>query len=322
MAKTTRLLKSFSKLILPLMVLVVAAVGTASVWLVHEMSRPKPTGYLVTPQKYGMLSSRGSQITDENWSNADNTAARGWLLRGAPNSPAVIVLYKYGANRSHVLNLAVKLNEATNFTILMPEQRGHGENPSVPFSSFGGCESDDLASAIAYLRGLRTPEQIPLVGQDIGVYGLEMGALAATTAAAKDDSIKALALDSVPRDSDGLLEGSVARRFPFASSVTAQFAKLGTIPYYYQGCYRRVSSCDLAKNISDRKVMLLAGVDEPAFQESTAKLEKCFPSNSLVEAKTDLSPSGFNMSNASLENSEAYDQRVIEFFRVALTPQF
>lgn len=322
MAKTTRLLKSFSKLILPLMVLVVAAVGTASVWLVHEMSHPKTTGFLVTPQKYGQLSSRGSQITDENWSNADNTSARGWLLRGAPNSPAVIVLYKYGANRSYVLNLAVKLNEATNFTVLMPEQRGHGENPSVPFSSFGGCEADDLASAISYLRGLRTPDQIPLVGQDVGVYGLELGALAATTAAAKDASIKALALDSVPRDSDRLLEGSVARRFPFASSVTAQFAKLGTFPYYFEGCYRRVSSCDLARNISGRRVMLLAGVDEPAFQESTAKIEKCFPSNSIVEAKTDLSPSGFNMSNASLETSEAYDQRVIEFFRVALTPQF
>jgi|RhiMethySRZTD1v2_1073278.scaffolds.fasta_scaffold70188_3 pimeloyl-ACP methyl ester carboxylesterase len=322
MAKITRLLKSFSRLIFPIMVLVTLAVGTASVWLVHEMSRPKLSGYLVTPQKYGQLSSRGSQITDENWPNSDNTSARGWLLRGAPNSPAVIVLYKYGSNRSYVLNLAVKINEATNFTVLMPEQRGHGENPSVGFTSFGGCEAEDLASAIAFLRGLRTPEQIPLVGQDIGVYGLEMGALAATFAAAKDPTIKALVLDSIPKDSDGLLEESVARRFPFASSITAQFAKLGAVPYFYNGCYRREPMCDTARTIFGRKVLLLGGIDQPELQDSTSKLSKCFPPGTNVQANTDLSPSGFNLTSASLESSEAYDQRVIEFLRNSLTPQF
>lgn len=300
------------------MVLVVLSVGTASLWLVHEMSHPMSSRLLVTPQKYGQLSSRGAQITEENWSNMDNTTARGWLLRGTPNSPAIIVLYKYGANRSHILNLAVKINEATNFTILMPEQRGHGENPSVDYTSFGGCESDDLGAAITYLRGLRTQEQIPLVGPDIGVYGLEMGALAAAAAAAKDPSIKAMVLDSVPRDSDSILVAGVARRFPFASTVTAELAKLGAVPYFIDGCYRRIPACEFAKDIRDRDVMLLAGVEEPEFQESTSKLAKCFPSGTAVRSETGLSPSGINMSTASLDTSEAYDQRVIDFFRLAL----
>jgi len=301
------------------MVLVAVAVGTASIWLVREMSRPMVSTFLVTPQKYGQLSSRGAQITEENWPNSDNTSSRGWLLRGSPNSPAVVVLYKYGANRSHVLNLAVKINEATNFTILMPEQRGHGENPNVQNTSFGGCEADDLGSAIAYLRGLRTPEQIPLVGPDIGVYGLEMGALTATSTASNDPNIKALVLDSVPRDSDAVLAQNVGRRFPFASSVTAELAKLGAVPYYFDGCYRRIPACEMAKKIANRKVMLLAGVDQPELQESTIKLDRCFPSSSAVESNTNLSPSGFNMSAASIETSEAYDQRVIDFFRTTLT---
>jgi len=220
------------------------------------------------------------------------------------------------------LNLAVKINEATNFTVLMPELRGHGENPAVEYTSFGGCEADDLAASIAFLRGLRTPEQIPLVGQDIGVYGLEMGALAATNAAAKDASIKALVLDSVPRDSDGLLEGTVARRFPFASSVTAQFAKLGTMAYYFDGCYRRVPTCETARSILGRNVLLLAGVEQPDLQDSTSKLSKCFPSGTNVQSDTNLNPSGFNLTSASLESSEAYDQRVIEFLRNSLTPAY
>jgi hypothetical protein len=321
MARTTRLLKSISKLVLPILILVTAAVGSASVWLLHEMSRPKSSTYLVTPQKYGQLSSRGAQITDENWSNGDNSQARGWLLRGDSNSPAVILLYKYGTNRSHLLNLAVKLNEATNFTILMPEMRGHGENPSVKDTSFGGCEADDLNSAINYLKGLRTPDQIPLVNDKIGVYGLELGGLTATFAAAKEPAVKALVLDSVPRDSDGLLAENISNRFPFASSFTSQIAQLGTAAYYFDGCYRRVPACEAARQFAGRKVLLLGGVDQPDLQDSTNKLAKCFPAGTTVDTKTDLSPSGFNMTNASIETSEAYDQRVIDFLRTALSPQ-
>jgi pimeloyl-ACP methyl ester carboxylesterase len=318
MAKSIRLLKSFSRLLLPVAVLLVVAVSAASVWLVHEAAHPVSAAYLVTPEVYGMLSARGSQITDESWTNKDGTSARGWLLRGAQDAPAVILLHKYGANRSHVLNLGVKLNEATNFTILMPDQRGHGQNPSVKYTSFGGCEGDDTTAAIEFLRNLKTPEQFPLVGKNFGIYGLEMGSFAALAAATRDESIKALALDSVPQNADSMLASTVEKRFPFGSWVTARFAQLGTRPYFFEGCFRRETSCDMAKLLNGRKVLLLGGLDAPNFQESTAKLDKCFPASSMVESKTDLSPSGYSMINASIELSEGYDQRVIDFFRQAL----
>lgn len=318
MAKSIRLLKSFTRLLFPVAVLLVLAVSTASIWLVHEIAHPVSAAYLVTPEVYGMLSARGSQVTDESWTNKDGTSARGWLLRGAQDAPAVILLHKYGANRSHVLNLGVKLNEATNFTILMPDQRGHGQNPSVKYTSFGGCEGDDTTAAIEYLRTLKTPEQFPLVGKDVGIYGLEMGSFAALAAATRDESIKALALDSVPQNADSMLASTVEKRFPFGSSVTAKFAQLGTRPYFFEGCFRRETSCDMAKLLTGRKVLLLGGLDAPNFQESTTKLGKCFPANSMVESKTNLSPSGYSMINASIELSEGYDQRVIDFFRQAL----
>ena len=320
MAKSIRLLKSFSRLIFPVVFLAFVAVAVASVWLVHETAHPVSAAYLVTPQVYGMLSARGAQVTDENWVNKDGTPARGWVLRGAQDAPAVILLHKYGANRSYVLNLGVKLNEATNFTILMPDQRGHGQNPAVKYTSFGGCEADDTTAAIQFLRTLKTPEQFPLVGKDVGIYGLEMGSFAAISAATQDDSVKALALDSVPQNSDSMLASTVEARFPFASTITSEFAKLGTRPYFFEGCFRRESSCDMAKALGGRKVLLLGGLDAPDFQESTSKLSKCFPGTSTVESKTDLSPSGYSIINASLELSESYDQRVIDFFRQALSP--
>lgn len=321
MAKMTRLAKSFYKLLFPVVLLLVLAVGAASVWLVHEVSHPVSAAYLVTPEKYGQLSSRGAQVTDETWTNRDGTKTRGWLLRGSENSPAVILLHKFGADRSHVLNLGVKLNEATNFTVLMPDQRGHGQNPAVIYSSFGGNESDDAGSAIEFLRSQKTPLQIQLVSKDIGIYGLEMGSFAALIAASQNESVKALVLDSVPADSDGLLASIIEKRYPFASSVTSKFGQLGAYPYYYEGSYKRGSSCELAKAMADRKVMLLAGIDAPNFQDSTFRVSKCFPASTQAEAEINLSPSGNSLMNVSIERSEAYDQRVIDFFNQSLRPQ-
>jgi hypothetical protein len=73
MAKSIRLLKSFYRLLLPVIVLAVVAVATASIWLVHETAHPVSAAYLVTPETYGMLSARGAQVTDESWQNNDAT---------------------------------------------------------------------------------------------------------------------------------------------------------------------------------------------------------------------------------------------------------
>lgn len=318
MARIRRLLKSFMKLLLPLVLLLLGAVIGASVWLVHQASMSPTKVYLITPSKYGQLSSRGAQVTEETWQNPDGTQSRGWLLRGSPGAPAVIFLHAYGADRSFVLNLGVKLSEATDFTVLMPDQRGHGNPPTVRSSSFGGCEAEDVISAIKFLRGLKADEQTPLVGPHVGLYGTEMGALVAVFTASKDENVRALLLDSVPGSSNDLLDTIIDKRFPFASSITSKFARLGTNFYFYDGCYRNDSVCETAKTIKNRQVLLLAGAENEKLRASTASLTKCFPPSTRVESKTDLNPAGYNIINASLEQSEAYDQRVIDFFKQAL----
>lgn len=318
MAATTRLFKSFTRLVLPVVILIVGSIVVSSILLVQKASHAPKAPYLVTPEKYGQLSSRGAQITEETWSNSDGTQSRGWLLRGASGAPAIILLHAYGADRSYVLNLGVKINEATDFTILMPDQRGHGESPTVKSTSFGGFEADDALAALRYLRGLKPDGQTALVGPKVGFYGTEMGALAAVFAASKDESIKALALDSIPSTSDEMLGRATYKRYPFASFVTVSLAKFGTSLYYYDRSYRHDSACDTARNLTGRDIVLLAGADAPDYQESTTAAGRCFPTTSKVEMKTDLNPSGYNITNASLEQSDMYDQRVIAFFKQSL----
>lgn len=320
MAKTTRLIKGFYRLLFPAALLILLAVSVASVMLIQELSHPPVTSYIVTPEKYGMFSARASQITEETWQNQDGTTASGWLLRGDTNAPAVVLLHRYGTNRSYLLNLGVKLNEGTNFTVLMPDQRGHGSSPAVATCSFGGCEAGDTTAAIAFLKGLKRDDTTPIVnGNQIGVYGVEMGALAGLNAAAVNPEIKAIALDSLPQSSDSVAAVAVAQRFPFASSITAKLAQLGAYGYFFDGCYSKDSACDTARKISNRKVLLLAGVDAPDLQESTTKAAKCFAPNSTVTVKSDLSPSGIGITNSSIDISAAYDQRIIDFFKESLS---
>jgi pimeloyl-ACP methyl ester carboxylesterase len=315
MASISKLSKSVFFLILPVIILIIGAVIGLGFWLLQKTSVPPTAMYLVTPEKYVGLSSRGSKITDETWSNKDGSSARGWLLRGKEGSSTVILLHRYGTDRSHVINLGVKLNEITNFTILMPDMRGHGDTPLVKTSTFGGVETDDVASAVEFLHSLKTDDKKEQIGKDIGVYGIELGGYAALSAAANDPNINTLVLDSVPMRSDDLLATVIEKRYPFASFVTVPIARLGTYPYF-QSSYRANSMCEIAQNVRDRKVLLLAGVDVPSFQNSTIELAKCFPSP--VESKTDLSISGFSVIGAGSEQSEAYEQRVIEFFKKSL----
>lgn len=318
MARSARLAGSIFRLLVPVLILIVIALVGSSVWLVHRVARPQPTAYLITPEKFGRISSRAAQVSEESWTSKDGTTSKGWLLRGAEGKSAVILFHKYGVNRSHVLNLGVRLNESTDLTVLMPDLRSHGESLQEKNSSFGGCETEDSLGAIEFLRGLKTQGQMSLVGKNIGVYGTELGALSALNVAAKDRSVTAILLDSTPEDADQLIRGVVQNRYPFASSLTTQLASLGTRLYYFDGCFKRDLSCETAKSITDRNILLLAGVDGSSYQEPTSKLAKCLPVSNKIEAKTDLSPSGYSIINASMEQSDAYHQRVIDFFRTNL----
>src|SRR5438270_1505812 len=183
--------------LLPIILIVVLALAGLTVWLVYGAPHPPRRAYLVTPGKCASLSDRGLKATEESWANRDGTRARGWLVRGAEGAPAVILLHRYGADRSWLLNLGVKLNETTNYTILWPDLRGHGVDPPVAWTSFGGREADDVGAAIDYLRSLKVQDR-PLVGNPIGIYGVEMGAYAALRAGARDPKVRALVLDSIP----------------------------------------------------------------------------------------------------------------------------
>ena len=302
---------------LPIILIVVLAVAGLTVWLVYGATHPPRRAYLVTPEKFASLSDRGLKATEETWANRDGTRARGWLVRGAEGAPAVVLLHRYGADRSWHLNLGVKLNETTNMTVLLPDLRGHGENPPVLSTSFGTLEADDTLAALDFLRGLKTPQGHALVGDSVGLYGVELGAYSALAAARSDKSVRALALDSVPDDPDMILASAVKDRTGLDNGLLRLLARLGT-RLYFSGHYKNDSACTVAESLGDRRVLLLSGDDAGPLRQTTETLVRCFSARSSVEAQTDLPSTGYTIASASPEEDEAYDRRVIEFFDRAL----
>jgi len=315
---TRRPLFKILRALLPSLAILIIGIVGFGVWVVYKAAHPPQAPYLATPNSFKILSDRGVQATEETWDNNDGTKARGWLLRGETGKPAVILLHHYGADRSWLLNLGVKLNEATNYTVLWPDLRGHGQNPSVKWTSFGGCEADDTVAAIKYLRSLKTADGKTIVGESIGVYGIELGGYVAVMTAQKDPKVKALVLDSVPASSEDILYNLVKSRSAFDLGLLQPLTGTGA-SLYLRGCYQNKETCNVANSINSRSVMLLAGTDSSGYRESTSALTTCFPKTNTVERFTDLPASGLNLVASSPQQSESYDRRVIDFFSKTLS---
>ncbi len=312
MATRRRLGKKLFKAVLPILIILLVALLIALASIVYGITRPQRRSHLVTPQTFAQISgtARSLKVTEENWRNRDGTAARGWLLRGAEGAPAVVFLHRYGGDRSLLFNLGMKVNEATNFTILWPDLRGHGLNPPVNWTSFGSREGDDVLAALDFLRSLKGESRGQLVGEALGIYGVELGAYAALRASSKDESVQVFVLDSVPRDQNDLVDGAVRGEVRISTMALILPARVAT-ELYFLGQYDNKNSCALAAGLGSRRVLLLAGEDDSYLRDSTKSLERCFPN---VEAKTDLPVSGFTLPSATGEQGESYDRPVIDFF--------
>jgi len=291
--------------------------AATTIWIAYGITRPPRAPYLVTPKTFSQVTGPTLNATDATWNNHDGTKARGWLIPGAEGAPAVILLHRYGADRSWLLNLAVKLNETTNFTVLWPDLRGHGENPPVNTSLLGAVEGDDATAAIDYLHTLKTPLGKPQVAGPIGLYGVELGAYAALDAARRYPEVRALALDSAPGSPDDLISAVTIRHTSMNNSLLGRLGSWG-VRIYSLGKYHNTPSCDLARSLKKEvKVVVLTGDEGDPWRASTLALAKCF-ANGAVEVKKDLALTGFNLPSSTGEQEETYDRSVIEFFDKAL----
>lgn len=312
-----RLGKKLLKSLLPILLIVFVAILLAVGSIVYKITRPPSRAYLVTPKTFSQFSGSALKVTDETWRNRDGSSARGWLLKGTPGGPAVVLQHQYGGDRSWLFNLGIKINEATNFTILWPDLRSHGVDAPVKLTTFGTQEANDLAAAIDYLTSFEEDGGARLIGDRVGVYGVELGAYTAILAARQDARIQVLVLDSVPRDADQLVNSAIHQNLGVNYRPVSWLARTAT-RLYFRGKQENVNTCEVAGVLRTQRILLLAGAEQSSFRDSTIALQNCLPNRAGLEVKTDLPLTGLSLPSATGEQGEAYDRPVIDFFSKSL----
>jgi hypothetical protein len=105
MPSRSRLARKVLKSFLPIILVILLAIVSVTAWIVYSITRPPRAPYLVTPQTFAKVTGPLLKADDAAWKNHDGTDARGWLIKGGDGAPAVILLHRYGADRSWLLNL-------------------------------------------------------------------------------------------------------------------------------------------------------------------------------------------------------------------------
>ena len=146
----------------------------------------------------------------------------------------------------------------------------------------------------------------------MGLVGVEMGAYAALRAAAQDKGVIVLALDSVPRTPNELVQTTVTSDLGMRVPLVPDLASLATKAYFL-GLYENTPACQIAASLSTQRVLLLSGPDAGALRESTIELARCFREPAKVDIKTDLPLTAFNLPSATGQDGERYDRQIIEF---------
>ena len=282
-------------------------IGTFEGWLVYRVTHPRRTNHEVTPSHYQMFTGGGMSWSEEQWGNTDGTQASGWFLRGATGAPAIVLNHSYGTNRAELLNLGVKLCEV-GYHVLLPDLRGHGSS-TVPYSSLGIYEKDDLNAAINFLKSKKSPQGQPLVeGNRVGVYGVSLGAYTALTAAAENPTIKVVIADSVYDRPDWLTQSVLREMFNADPPLLNQFAELGLRGYFW-GHYDDDSAAQALSRYHDQKLWLVTPqVNTPAtegLQQTTLDLfQQAQAPKEIVKVERIRS-----------EARDVYDDRVVGIFR-------
>jgi dipeptidyl aminopeptidase/acylaminoacyl peptidase len=111
-----------------------------------------------------------------------------WFCPGNTRA-AILLLHGLGGTREQLSPIAKRLDEQ-GWSVLLIDQRGHGQHPKN-ITTFGRAESLDALGAIDWLRSRDDVDP-----DRIGVYGASMGAVTCIHAAATDPDLACIVVDS------------------------------------------------------------------------------------------------------------------------------
>jgi len=217
------------------------------------------------------------------------------------NQATILLLHPLGSSNTNMLIYAEFLAHA-GYGIFMMDLRAHGSSDGDT-STYGLREAEDVAGAVDYLL-----HRLDVNGQKLGALGISLGAQAALRGALKTDCVRALVLEGLGpvRLSDHGGRPQSLRRW-----INYPFNWLYYHAYEFMIGGRDTSVIEAIGRIAPRPVLLIASGEKDIYFNRLF-----FQATNEPKELWEL-PNGEHGA-AILADSQAYRQRVVEFFDKAL----
>jgi len=290
--------------LLLLLLLVLSGGATAgSIALVYTVAHPPRDRQVLDPADVLL------QTDDATFGASDGTPLSGWFVKGRPGWPVILLCHDLGEARSSLLNSAVALNRA-GYPLLVFDFRGHGLSGGKG-STLGILERLDVLAGIDYLKTRHDVD----AGR-FGVWGIGMGAYAASLAAVESKEIVALALDSLYPDVATEVDRRVKAAMPPALHPLLPLVRLFYGPYF-SFKLKTFSVARLMSDLAGRNLLFIASAEPSDRHDEVKGLYASLPQASAGDANF-LELRASVVSGLYAEDKQKYDEAILKFFSTYL----
>jgi pimeloyl-ACP methyl ester carboxylesterase len=285
--------------LLALAVFIFAAMAAVSGYLVYQIvSPPRSPAHVDIALLMG-------HPTDYKFDIPGEGTRDGWFFPGLLHAPTIILCHGYGSQRADILTLTTAIQEQ-QYNVFLFDFTGHGATPGR--TTLGYTETHELLAAIA---GLAKRDDIDT--SRFGVWGVDLGAYSALSAAIQDARIKAVAVDSAYDKPPDLLLAEIGQ------------SGLGSLPGVKTLClfdFRMLNyphRMDLPissylSRLQGTPKLFIETTDRSALSTATLRLFQAAPA-----PKTQIVDS-LAYSEMGDEDRRNYESRVVSFFLSNLPP--
>ena len=252
-SRSGRLVRIVKWVVLALVVLALAYLGLGA-YVASEVTKiGDHPQFDFTPKTYGVeyqsvrLAARG-----------DGTEIAAWYLPQEGSTSAIILVHgrdasKQNAITGHFPQLGAALHRAGH-SVLMIDMRGHGDSEGVRYS-FGVYERQDVLGAVDWLlaEGFEPGK--------IGVLGLSMGGGATISAAAEEQAVGVLVLESTFADLWTLVEAKFSEESGLPNLFLPGVRLMNRLMYGYD--LRHIRPVEEIVEVAPRPIMIIhCSIDE------------------------------------------------------------
>ncbi|MGC1104933.1 MAG: alpha/beta fold hydrolase [Candidatus Acidiferrales bacterium] len=234
-----------------------------------------------------------------------NGSREGWFFPGLLHAPTIVLCHGYGSQRADILTLVTALQEH-QFNVFLFDFTGHGSVPGRTALGYG--ETEQLLAAI---HGLEERDDIDR--SRFGVWGTDLGAYAALSAAGQEPRIQSVALDSVYDQPSDFLMVEVGHTGLGGLPLVKMFCFFGFRMLNYK--YRPVppARASLAR-LQGVPKLFIESTDRPELDTATLRMYQIAPppKDHLVDSMT--------YSEMSDEGRRTYEDHIVSFFLQNLPP--